>query len=87
MGKSCIRFKKLEDVPLDVVAAELRRYDAKKWISLYERALGSRGKPVSEKKVVKIAFIAPFTGGNAQQGISGRNGFELAIKEANASGS
>ena len=41
----------------------------------------------TEKKVVKIAFIAPFTGGNAQQGISGRNGFELAIKEANASGS
>jgi len=41
----------------------------------------------TEKAAVKIAFIAPFTGGNAQQGISGRNGFELAIKDANASGS
>ncbi len=41
----------------------------------------------AEKKTVKVAFIAPFTGGNAQQGISGRNGFELAIKQANASGS
>jgi len=39
-----------------------------------------------ETEVVKVAFIAPFTGGNAQQGINGRNGFELAINEANASG-
>ena len=39
-----------------------------------------------KERVVKIAFIAPFTGGNAEQGISGRNGFELAIGEANKSG-
>ncbi|RKX73607.1 MAG: branched-chain amino acid ABC transporter substrate-binding protein [Spirochaetes bacterium] len=39
-----------------------------------------------KEEVVKVAFIAPFTGGNAQQGINGRNGFELAINEANQSG-
>lgn len=39
-----------------------------------------------ETEVVKVAFIAPFTGGNATQGINGRNGFELHIDEVNASG-
>jgi len=39
-----------------------------------------------EQQVVKVAFIAPFTGGNAEMGIAGRNGFELAINEANRSG-
>ena len=55
MGKSCIRFKKLEDVALDVVAAEMKRIDAKKWIAVYEGSLGSRAKPAAEKKVVKKA--------------------------------
>ncbi|MFZ4576561.1 MAG: DUF1801 domain-containing protein [Phycisphaerales bacterium] len=53
MGKSCIRFKKLEDVALDVVAAELTRIDAKKWIAVYEGALGARAKPSEGKKTVK----------------------------------
>lgn len=55
MGKSCIRFKKLEDVALDVVAAEMKRIDAKKWIGVYEGALGSRAKPSAGKKIVKKA--------------------------------
>jgi len=40
----------------------------------------------ADKTVVKVAFIAPFTGGNAQQGINGRNGFEMAINEVNKCG-
>ncbi len=36
------------------------------------------------KKVVKIAFIGPFTGGNAAMGLGGRNSFKLAIDEVNA---
>jgi len=38
------------------------------------------------KKVVKIAFIGPFTGGNAAMGLGGRNSFKLAVDELNASG-
>ncbi len=36
------------------------------------------------KKTVKIAFIGPFTGGNAAMGLGGRNSFKLAIDELNA---
>lgn len=36
------------------------------------------------KNTVKIAFIGPFTGGNAAMGLGGRNSFKLAIDEINA---
>lgn len=36
------------------------------------------------KETVKIAFIGPFTGGNAAMGLGGRNSFKLAIDEINA---
>ena len=39
-----------------------------------------------KEKVVKIAFIGPLTGANAAQGMGARNSFELAVKQANASG-
>ena len=38
------------------------------------------------QKVVKIGFIGPLTGPNAAQGVGARNAFDLAIREANASG-
>ncbi|RMF82871.1 MAG: DUF1801 domain-containing protein, partial [Planctomycetota bacterium] len=36
MGKSCVRFKKLEDVPLEVVGKAVRRVPVKKFIEFYE---------------------------------------------------
>lgn len=52
MGKSCIRFKKLEDLALDVIAQVFRRVSAKKYISHYESTFGakarSRAKPTSK---------------------------------------
>lgn len=36
------------------------------------------------KKTVKLAFIGPFTGGNAAMGLGGRNSFKLSIDEVNA---
>ena len=38
------------------------------------------------QETVKIGFIGPLSGGNAQQGLSARNGFQLAIDQANAAG-
>jgi len=35
---------------------------------------------------IKLGFIGPLSGGNAQQGLGARNGFLLAIDQANASG-
>jgi uncharacterized protein YdhG (YjbR/CyaY superfamily) len=36
MGKSCIRFKKAEDVPLELIAALVKKMKPKDWIDLYE---------------------------------------------------
>jgi hypothetical protein len=56
MGKSCVRFKKIEDVPLDVVAEAIRRMPSKRYIEVYEGHLvgasGSR-RPQSSKKAAK----------------------------------
>lgn len=36
MGKSCIRFKKPEQVPVDLIAELCKRMTPKAWIALYE---------------------------------------------------
>jgi len=35
------------------------------------------------EETVKIGFLGPLSGGNAQQGLSARNGFQLAVDQAN----
>lgn len=56
MGKCCIRFKKLEDLPLEVIGEAIRRVPAKKWIAIYERARAmtaqrsEKGKPPAKSK-------------------------------------
>lgn len=42
MGKACVRFKRLEDLPLDVVGEVIRRTPAHAHIAAYEAALGAR---------------------------------------------
>ncbi|MHC5211540.1 MAG: DUF1801 domain-containing protein [Planctomycetota bacterium] len=44
MGKSCVRFKKLEDLPLDVIGDAIGRVSAKDYIAQYERNLKGAGK-------------------------------------------
>jgi hypothetical protein len=39
MGKSCIRFKKVDDLALDVLGEAVRRLPAKKYIEVYEKAM------------------------------------------------
>jgi hypothetical protein len=43
-GKSCIRFKKIEDVAMEVVGEAIRRVPARKYIEHYEKLLSGRGK-------------------------------------------
>ena len=52
MGKSCVRFKKLDDVPLEVIGKAIKRMPVKKYIELYEKQLkaNSAGKKVSKKR-------------------------------------
>jgi hypothetical protein len=44
MGKACVRFKKLEDVPLEVIGQVIARTPVKKYIAAIQTALASRRK-------------------------------------------
>jgi Domain of unknown function (DU1801) len=54
MGKACIRFKKIEDVPLDVIGEAVRRMPVKKYLTWIEKVLAkSTGKRGPEKGSAK----------------------------------
>jgi hypothetical protein len=50
MGKSCIRFKKLDDLALDVIGQAIRKLPAKKYIAAYEAFAQARGKGSASKQ-------------------------------------
>jgi uncharacterized protein YdhG (YjbR/CyaY superfamily) len=39
MGKSCIRFKKMDQIPFDLIGELMTRMSVEKWIETYENAL------------------------------------------------
>jgi uncharacterized protein DUF1801 len=54
MGKACVRFKSLDDVPLEVVAEVFRRVRAANYIEQIERAVKARsGKSAEPKRASK----------------------------------
>ncbi|MFG0326325.1 MAG: DUF1801 domain-containing protein [Phycisphaerales bacterium JB037] len=63
MGASCIRVKKLEDVPLALLGNAIRKISAKKFIRQYESQFGDRHpanksaakKPAAKKQAKKVA--------------------------------
>jgi len=42
MGKSCVRFKKLEEIPYDLIAELVRKISVKEWINTYESAIKNK---------------------------------------------
>jgi hypothetical protein len=40
MGKSCLRFRKLDDLALDVLGEAIRRMPAQRYIERYRQTLG-----------------------------------------------
>jgi hypothetical protein len=44
MGKSCIRFKKTEDIPFKLIGELASKMSPKDWIALYEKNLKNRSK-------------------------------------------
>ncbi|WP_084609548.1 DUF1801 domain-containing protein [Archangium violaceum] len=68
MGKSCVRFKKLQDVALDVLGEVIRRAPAKAYIQQYESVLQStekkkapaaaKGKPAAKSKPAAKKTVA-----------------------------
>jgi hypothetical protein len=49
MGKSCIRFKKIGDLPLDLIGEAIRRIPASTYIKFYEASLAHAGKRAAGK--------------------------------------
>lgn len=47
MGKSCIRFKKLEEIPYDLIGELMKKMTAQQWIEKYEAAY--KPKPKGKK--------------------------------------
>lgn len=39
MGKSCIRFKKIEEIPYDIIAKLCGKMGVQQWIDIYEREI------------------------------------------------
>jgi hypothetical protein len=54
MGKSCVRFKRLEDLALDVVGQAIKRMPAREYVARYEAGLNAdrrpRPRPTRSKK-------------------------------------
>ncbi len=50
MGKCCIRFKKLDDLPLEVIAEAFRRIKLKDYVARYVRVLEAMGKGTPAKQ-------------------------------------
>ncbi|MCA9001360.1 MAG: DUF1801 domain-containing protein [Planctomycetes bacterium] len=55
MGKSCVRFKKIENVPLDAIGNAVARVSVDQYVAAYEAALDGYGKPrtAAKKKASK----------------------------------
>jgi hypothetical protein len=55
MGKSCIRIKKLEDLPLEVIGRAIARVPAKALIAAYQELRGDAGNARTSAKAAKSA--------------------------------
>ena len=53
MGKSCVRFKRLEDLPLDVVGRFVARTTPESFIAQYEQMRGAARPPASRARRMK----------------------------------
>ena len=42
MGKACVRFKKLDDLPLDLIGKTIARVSVKDYLAVYERSRKDR---------------------------------------------
>jgi hypothetical protein len=49
MGKSCVRFKKIEDVPLEIIGEVIKRVPVKKFVDHYESVLKTTVKRPAKK--------------------------------------
>jgi len=71
MGKACVRFKRIEDVALDVLAEAIRRVPSKVYLASYVRALEENKKAAAERGAAQAGGRAK---GSASAGASSAAG-------------
>jgi hypothetical protein len=49
MGKSCIRFKKMEEIPYKLIGELMKKISVKEWINKYESFIKPKPKPKAAK--------------------------------------
>ena len=62
MGKCCIRFKKADDIPIDLIGKLVARWPVSRWTETYQAMLDTRtkGKPTASKSVkAKASKVTP----------------------------
>jgi hypothetical protein len=50
MGKSCVRFKKTDQIPYTLIGELIKKITVKQWITMYEKAIKPESKAVRKKK-------------------------------------
>lgn len=55
MGKSCIRFRKLDDLPLELIGRAIAKMPVDQMIHQYEAAIGPKKVAAAKKKATKRA--------------------------------
>jgi hypothetical protein len=83
MGKCCIRFKRLEDVALDVVGEAIRRMPARNFIEYYERAILTSNTAAAAKRG-KGGAPAAKAEPTAKKGTTKKAGAKKTAKKAGA---
>jgi hypothetical protein len=46
MGKSCVRFKKFDEIPYNLIGELMNKMSAKQWIEMYENNLAPKSKKI-----------------------------------------
>jgi uncharacterized protein YdhG (YjbR/CyaY superfamily) len=59
MGKGCIRFRKLEDVPLAVVGEAIKKVTVKKFIEQYESVIATNQRAAAARKAARATAKTP----------------------------
>lgn len=75
MGKACVRFKKLSDIPLEVIGEAIKRVPAKKYIETYQATFGAT-------KSAKAAAKKTSDGESAAKATTKKSATKTAAKAA-----
>ncbi len=61
MGKSCVRFKKIEEIPYQLIGELMKKMSAKDWIAKYESMYKPKTKTVKSKMAKTASVKKPVT--------------------------